>query len=66
MYDRKKLGHLLTVENQNPHPAANADYFALLADLQGKVIPLLFTEDQIKDALYRAEQNPEDLKVLED
>jgi len=63
-YDRQKIGHVFTVENKDPQPAANADYFAVSVDMQGTMYGLLLTEDQFKTALHRATMNPEDLKVL--
>lgn len=76
---------LNTVQNQDPHPAANNFYFALRLQLGEEKeflkkicsekydkdtakcifskdeVTLLFTESELVQALYRANQNPEDI-----
>jgi len=64
--DRKKLGHLFSVENKQPHPAANDNYYLVLTDLSGQLTPMLFTERELMIAINRAHKNPEDLSLLED
>jgi hypothetical protein len=60
--DAKRIGDLQDVENTNRHKSANHVYNFIRVQLQdGREIPLLFTDNEIKRAKVRAEKNPEDL-----
>lgn len=56
-----ELGELVRVLNQNPHPAANKHYNAVLLVRNGKLAPGLATDYQIEDIFERARKNPEDI-----
>jgi hypothetical protein len=58
----KRLGDLQTVENTDPHPAANLKYNHIRVQFpSGEERSLLFTDKEIHRALDRADKNPEDL-----
>ena len=58
----KRLGDLQSVENQDPHPAANLKYSHIRVQFPcGEERSLLFTDKEILRALDRADKNPEDL-----
>lgn len=65
-FDRKQLGQLHYVRNENPHPAADLGYYITLVDYNGELIPLALTDMAIKTAMARAKKNPEDLTLLAD
>ena len=57
-----RIGDLKNVENTKKHFAANSKYNYIRVELEdGKEIPLLFTDAEIKRAVDRAKKNPEDL-----
>lgn len=57
-----RISDLKTVENKNPHFAANPNYNFIRVQLEdGTEIPLLFTDVELKRAKLRAEKNLEDL-----
>jgi ribosomal protein L21 len=53
-------GEVIEVENQNPKPAANKKYNAVLLIVNGEKHIGLATGHMIKDMLDRAQKNPED------
>lgn len=56
-----RIADLQKVVNQKKLPAAAVEYNHIRVDLENKNIHLLFTDNEIKDALARAGKNPEDL-----
>jgi len=56
-----RIADLQKVINQKKLPAAAAIYNHIRVDFNDLHIHLLFTDNDIKDALKRAEKNPEDL-----
>jgi len=59
--DGERLGDVEEVINQKKLPAAARKYNHIRANVAGEEIHLLFTDNDIKVALKRAEKNPEDL-----
>jgi len=58
----ERVGQLVPVLNQYPHAMSDARYYATILDLpDGRRLPLLFTEEQIADAIRRRKNNPEDV-----
>lgn len=58
----KRIGDITTVLNKDPHHKAAAKYNHLRIQCSCDVeYDLLFTDHQIKQGLYRAERNEEDL-----
>ncbi len=53
------------VVNQSQHPNENGYYWSLNAELEddGSVCFMLFTDDQVHDAMSRAGKQPEDVSV---
>jgi len=57
-----RIGDVKTVENTKKHFAANKQYNYIRVELEnGKELQLLFTDNEMKRAIIRAEKNPEDL-----
>ena len=56
-----RIADLQKVINQKKLPAAAATYNHIRVDFKDLDVHLLFTDNDIKDALKRAEKNPEDL-----
>ena len=51
----------IVIENKNPHWKANANYIPMLFETkEGDQFNALFTENDIKRAVKRANKNPED------
>ena len=61
LLDGERLGDLQEVMNQKKLPAAAMKYNHVRANFDGEDIHMLFTDNEIKVALKRAEKNPEDL-----
>lgn len=58
----KRIGDLQEVANKNPIGPAAAKYNHIRVQLSdGKELSLLFTDNEILRAKYRAERNPEDV-----
>ncbi|MDD5598560.1 MAG: hypothetical protein PHV82_11500 [Victivallaceae bacterium] len=53
-------GEVVTVENQNPKPAANRKYNAVLLIANGEKVTGQVTDHEMKRILDRAKKNPED------
>lgn len=62
MNNAGRIADLQEVDNTNPHPLAALKYSHLRVEMpDGKEIHLLFTENEIREAIKRAERNQEDL-----
>ena len=62
MIRKNRLGDMSEVENKLKHFAANSTYNHIRAQFpNGEEKSLLFTDNEIKKALERANKNPEDL-----
>jgi hypothetical protein len=61
----KRLGDLQVVNNKNPHWKAASKYNHLRVQFpSGVERSLLFTDNEIKNALERAAKNPEDILTV--
>jgi len=61
----KRLGDVQVVSNTDPHWAAAEKYNYIRVQFpDGKERALLFTDNEIKRALVRAQKNPEDLPAV--
>jgi len=59
------IGYLNKVFNKEKEGNSKKTYLNLyVKDLEGKIIPLLFTEKELKKAKNRAEKNKEDIPTL--
>ena len=59
---RAKTGTIKQVQNKQPKPAANKEYYAVWVQFSsGCAVPLLLTDNQFCVASDRARKNPEDL-----
>lgn len=58
-----RLGRLVKVKNTRRKFALENDYYysTWIKNSKGLIVPVLFTEDQIESARYRAKNNPEDI-----
>lgn len=57
-----RIGDLTSVDNTQKHWAANSKYNFIRVQLEnGKEVELLFTDNEIKNAIIRADKNKEDL-----
>lgn len=60
----KRIGDLITVSNKNPHHLADKKYNHLRIEFNNDEKSLLFTDHQIRQSIYRASKNKEDLPNL--
>jgi hypothetical protein len=57
----KRIADLQKVLNTLPHPKAASEYNHVRVQLDnGKEVHMLFTDNEVKRAIARAEKNPED------
>lgn len=56
-----RLGKLVQVENRDKKFNENKCYYSTWIKVNGKTVPVMFTQDQIESAIYRAKRNPEDV-----
>lgn len=52
------------VENKNPHHLADGAYYLVYMSDGDMMVPALFTQHQVSEAMHRAIKNPEDAPKL--
>jgi hypothetical protein len=56
-----RLGTLSRVNNSSKKSSENSEYVCVWVKDSAGAYPLLFTEEQISNAIHRAKKNPEDV-----
>ena len=64
-YSRTFLGILRFIPNLKRHRFGAKNFYAVLVEDRGTLIPLLLTHRQMMVAAKRAKKNPEDLVILQ-
>jgi hypothetical protein len=58
---KTRVGNLIKVTNKNKRFNANEYYYSGCVKINGIIINILLTQDQVDSAVYRANHNPEDI-----